>query len=91
MKFFEKKKSAKNSQKKMSNLKKFEQFQKKNVELLTRIFGISKRPATSFEPGGNCRPPGRTHRTGKRSAPSSRHWNTTSKPKRYSISINNFF
>ena len=44
------------------------------------MFGISKRPLTSREPGGIGRPPGRVHRTRARIGPSSRHWNTTSRP-----------
>lgn len=47
---------------------------------LTRIFGISRRPLTSREPGGKGRPPDRVHLTRARIGPSSRHWNTTSKP-----------
>lgn len=47
---------------------------------LTRIYGISNRPFTSLEPGGNGRPFGRVQRTRARIGPSSRHWNTTSKP-----------
>lgn len=47
---------------------------------ITWIFGISKRPLTSLEPGGSGRPPGRVHLTRERIGPSSRHWNTTSKP-----------
>lgn len=64
-------------------------FWKEKIVALTRIFGISNRPFLSLEPGGNGRPPGRVHATLARNGPSSRHWNTTSKPKK-SFSINQF-
>lgn len=64
-------------------------FSKKKIVALTRMFGISNRPFLSLEPGGNGRPPGRVHATLARNGPSSRHWNTTSKPKT-SFSINQF-
>lgn len=44
------------------------------------MFGISRRPLLSREPGGSGRPAGRTHLTLARIGPSSRHWNTTSRP-----------
>lgn len=52
----------------------------KVFQKFTLMFGISKRPLLSLEPGGSGLPAGRTHLTRALIGPSSRHWNTTSRP-----------
>lgn len=44
------------------------------------MLGISNRPLKSRDPGGSGSPLSRTQRTLALRGPSSRHWNTTSRP-----------